>query len=224
MSQKRNSPQNPLGLSRRDQKRLIAFHEAGHAVVAATFGQRVVRVQIDGAVPFVELTPLENKEYGFLAELATLCGGFTGVKAAFPDRDETVHRDGAQQDIGRVEDMARALVRGVCADSVSESQKLSRFLERFARRHQELNPGRFIVPEGDISEASIKSTELDGTIVRLFRLTVFLAQAEAKVRLSSRGGRAALHGAAHYLLEPGPKTAAAFNKVIEKGLRKDQAP
>ena len=220
MPPKRTKPQNPLGLSKHVQQRLIAFHEAGHAVVGAMYGQAVVRIVLDGPVPQVELTRLDLGAH--MANFAVLCGGFMGVKAAFPNEGDELHKDGAQHDIGQVEDMAKAVAIGVCEKGVDEARENAEYLNKLAVRHTGLSPERHMILLADITGDSVHEAGPNGIRARLFRLRVFVAQAEAHERLGSKGGRAALHGAAHYLSEKGPKSAEALNRAIANGLCKNE--
>ncbi len=98
-----------------DEKRIVAFHEAGHAIVAqcVEHADRVHKISIIprgiGALGYTQQLPTEDRYLLTQAELedrvAVLLGGRAAEEIVFGEIST-----GAQNDLGRVTDIARAMV------------------------------------------------------------------------------------------------------------------
>ncbi|MEE9132196.1 MAG: ATP-dependent zinc metalloprotease FtsH [Gemmatimonadota bacterium] len=98
-----------------DEKRIVAFHEAGHAIVAqcVEHADRVHKISIIprgiGALGYTQQLPTEDRYLLTQAELedrvAVLLGGRVAEEIVFGEIST-----GAQNDLGRVTDIARSMV------------------------------------------------------------------------------------------------------------------
>jgi cell division protease FtsH len=107
--EKKNRRLNPR------EKRIVAYHEAGHAIVAASlpFADPVLKVSIIprgiGALGYTLQVPLEDRylmtRNELLDKIAALLGGRAAERVVFGDVST-----GAQNDLTRVTDIARRMI------------------------------------------------------------------------------------------------------------------
>jgi len=97
-----------------EEKKIVAYHEAGHALVAASFSKadpvhKVSIVSRGRAAGYTLKLPIEDRHLfsrsHFLAELAIAMGGYVAEELAF---DELT--TGASDDLKKATDLARSLV------------------------------------------------------------------------------------------------------------------
>jgi len=108
-------PERKSHLLSKDEKKITAYHEAGHALVASfmpdTEPVRKISIISRGmAGGYTLQAPSEVKRLktrtGFTSEIATLLGGYVAEKIQFGEMTT-----GASNDLGRASEMARKLVK-----------------------------------------------------------------------------------------------------------------
>ena len=108
-------PERKSHILSKDEKKITAYHEAGHALVASfmpdTEPVRKISIIARGmAGGYTLQAPSEVKRLktrtGFTSEIATLLGGYVAEKIQFGEMTT-----GASNDLGRASEMARKLVK-----------------------------------------------------------------------------------------------------------------
>ena len=108
-------PERKSHILSKDEKKITAYHEAGHALVASfmpdTEPVRKISIIARGmAAGYTLQAPSEVKRLktrtGFTSEIATLLGGYCAEKIIFGEMTT-----GASNDLGRASEMARKLVK-----------------------------------------------------------------------------------------------------------------
>jgi len=108
-------PERKSHVLSREEKKIAAYHEAGHALVSASLpGTEPIRkisiISRGMAAGYTLKMPSEDKRMRtkseFLSELATLLGGYSAEKLVFGEMTT-----GASNDLKKVSELARALVK-----------------------------------------------------------------------------------------------------------------
>ncbi|OYD14440.1 cell division protein FtsH [candidate division WOR-3 bacterium JGI_Cruoil_03_44_89] len=194
-----------------DEKRNIAYHESGHALVAKYLKEadpihKVSIVPRGLALGATQSLPVDDrhnfsKEY-CKAQLASLLGG----RAAEIEALDTL-TTGAGNDIERATELARKMV---CEWGMSE--KLGAVT--FGKKEEHIFLGREIGRHFDYSEETAR--EIDGEIRR------FVEEAEKTARKIVNEHRAVLEMMVKKLLDKEVLTGEELNRVVEEVEEKEQ--
>ncbi|MFA5084105.1 MAG: ATP-dependent zinc metalloprotease FtsH [Candidatus Paceibacterota bacterium] len=185
------------------EKELIAYHEAGHALVAAGLkdGDPVHKVSIISrglAGGYTLKLPIEERRIKtksqFLAELAVLFGGYISESIIYNDIST-----GAASDLKQATDLAKNLVT-----RYGMSEKLGP--RTFGKTEEMIFLGREITTEKDYSEELAR--KIDGEVDALIERSI----KAAKKILSSN--KKALDAIAKTLLQKESIEFEEFNKII----------
>ncbi len=148
-------PERKSRVINKKEKDIIAYHEAGHALVAANLKNAdpvhkvsiISRGQAGGytlAVPSEDVR-LHSKEY-FVDELATLLGGYASEKKAFGDVTT-----GSSNDLERATHMARAMVTRYGMSDLGP--------RTFGKKEELIFLGKEISEEKDYSENTARAID-----------------------------------------------------------------
>ncbi|MDP3956621.1 MAG: cell division protein FtsH, partial [bacterium] len=185
------------------EKKMTAYHEAGHALVAASLKdadpvQKVSIVSRGMAGGYTLKLPLEEQRLKtkkqFMADLAVALGGYTSEQATFGDIST-----GSSNDIKEASEMARRIVT-----HYGMSEKLGPI--SFGKQSDMIYLGREITAEKNYSETTAK--EKDEEVSTFMRR----AQDTAKRIVTSR--KKALAAVANKLLEKENLEQEEFNEVL----------
>ncbi|MBI4708649.1 MAG: ATP-dependent zinc metalloprotease FtsH [Candidatus Portnoybacteria bacterium] len=199
-------PERKSHILSQDEKKIAAWHEAGHALVNAslphTDSVRKVSIIARGrAAGYTLKLPTEDKHLRtkteFAEELAVLMGGFTAEKLVFGEATT-----GAGNDLQQATDLAKKLVT-----RYGMSEKLGP--RTFGEQEEMIFLGKEIVTEKDYSEkiAALIDQEIDKLIAD--------AQKTAQNVLASK--RSLLDKIANRLIEKETIEKEEFEKIIKEG-------
>jgi cell division protease FtsH len=199
--EKRNRVMNPK------EKETVAYHEAGHALVAESraHADRVSKISIIprgiGALGYTQQLPTEDryllKRSELLDRLDVLLGGRVAEELVYDDIST-----GAQDDLQRATDMARHMIT-----QYGMSERLGQVTFDVPRSATFLSAGE-TAPRGNYSEETARL--IDEEIARLIR------EAHARVRRTLTEKRAALDALAGLLLEREVVDRAVLDEVLKR--------
>jgi cell division protease FtsH len=149
-------PERKSRLITEEEKRIVAYHEAGHAIITTVLpeGNPVLKVSIIArgmaggytiALPEEDLTLISRKK--LIAEMIGLMGGRAAEKLVFDD-----YTSGASNDIERVSKLARAMVT-----RLGMSEKIGPMI--YGSKDELVFLGREISEQRDYSEAIAESID-----------------------------------------------------------------
>jgi len=196
-------PERKSRLISQEEKRIIAYHEAGHAVVGNAIAEAdpvqkvtiVGRGQAGGVTwfrPDEERTLMSRKK--FLAMLTYALGGRAAEEEVFDDITS-----GASNDIEQVTKIARSMVT-----RLGMSDKLGNMV--YGQKQEMIFLGREISEQRDYSEAI--AIQIDGEVRRL------VDEAYAQAQAILKKYRKELDAVANLLLEKESITREEFEKVF----------
>jgi cell division protease FtsH len=196
-------PERKSRLISEDEKRIIAYHEAGHAVVMHSIAEAdpvhkvsiIARGMAGGytlALPDEDRTLYAKRK--FEADLAGLLGGRAAEELVFSDVTT-----GASNDLERVTKMARSMVT-----RWGMSNKLGPMV--FGQKEELVFLGREISEQRDYSDSVAQ--EIDGEVRRL------VTEAYARARAILTEHRAQLDAIAKRLMEIETVDAAEFERLF----------
>jgi cell division protease FtsH len=194
------------------EKEIVAYHEAGHALVAATLPladpvQKVSIISRGHAGGYTLAVPTEDKSlYSrayFLDELATLLGGYASEKLVFADTTT-----GPSNDLERATHMARGMVTRYGMSSLGA--------RTFGRKEELVFLGRELHEERDYSDETAKT--IDAEVSR------FVEDAFRRATTILTEKRSVLETIAKTLLEKETIEKDEFDSIISgKPLPKEEA-
>lgn len=164
-------PEKKSRVSSVEEKKIAAYHEAGHALVAsfqekADTVRKVSIVSRGMAGGYTLKLPTEDKRYRFysefIAELATLLGGYSAEKIVFGEVTT-----GASNDLRKASELARDLV-------VEYGMSEEMGPVTFGSGHEAVFLGRELVERRSISEAV--ATQIDKEVSGLIKQAYKAAQ------------------------------------------------
>ena len=185
------------------EKKMTAFHEAGHALVAASLKdadpvQKVSIVSRGMAGGYTLKLPLEEQRLKtkkqFMADLAVALGGYASERATFGDVST-----GSSNDLKEASEMARRIVT-----HYGMSDKLGPIT--FGKQSDMIFLGREITAEKNYSEATAR--EIDEEVHG------FIQQAHDTAKRIIIGRKKALAAVANKLLEKENLEQEEFNEVL----------
>lgn len=196
-----------------EEKRIIAYHEAGHALVASSLPnadpvQKISIISRGKAGGYTLAVPMEDKRlYSrayFSDELATLLGGYASEKIVIGDITT-----GASNDLERTTHIARSLVTRYGMSNLGP--------RTFGKKEELVFLGKEISEEKDYSEATAQ--EIDKEVAR------FISQALSRAENIINEKREMLEKIAALLLEKETIEKDEFEKLIgkEKSVVKNEA-
>ncbi len=198
-------PERKSHVLSKKEKEIAAFHEAGHALVAASLPntdpvQKISIISRGQAAGYILKLPTEDKHLHsrseFLEELAVLLGGYAAEKIVF---DELT--TGASSDLQKATDLARRLVT-----KYGMSDKLGP--RTFGGREEMVFLGREIATEKDYSE------EVAAQIDR--EVTKFIDQASHTAKKILNQKRKKLDQIAEVLIKKEVIERQAFKRLMKK--------
>jgi cell division protease FtsH len=148
-------PERKSRMTSENEKKIIAYHEAGHALIAASLPnadpvQKVSIVSRGQAGGYTLSVPIEDKRLHskayFLDELATLLGGHVSEKIKFGDVTT-----GASNDLERATHLARSLVTRYGMSELGP--------RTFGKKEELVFLGREISEEKDYSERTAENID-----------------------------------------------------------------
>jgi cell division protease FtsH len=196
-------PERKSRLITEEEKRIVAYHEAGHAIITTVLpeGNPVLKVSIIArgmaggytiALPEEDLTLISRKK--LIAEMIGLMGGRAAEKLVFDD-----YTSGASNDIERVSKLARAMVT-----RLGMSEKIGPMI--YGSKDELVFLGREISEQRDYSEAIAESIDEE------VRTLVHDSYAKAEEILSKY--RTILDEVANKLLEVETLTREEFENIF----------
>ncbi len=195
------------------EKEIVAYHEAGHALVAASLPladpvQKVSIISRGHAGGYTLAVPTEDRMLSsrayFLDELATLLGGYASEKLVFNDTTT-----GPSNDLERATHMARGMVTRYGMSSLGA--------RTFGRKEELVFLGRELHEERDYSDETAKT--IDAEVSR------FVEDAFRKATGILVEKRTTLETIANTLLEKETIEKDEFDAIISgKPVEKEAAP
>ncbi|MDO4938711.1 MAG: ATP-dependent zinc metalloprotease FtsH [Lachnospiraceae bacterium] len=185
------------------EKRIVAYHEVGHALIAALDknSEPVQKITIVprtmGALGYTMLVPEEETYLKSKKELETMIVGLLGGRAAEETVFDTV-TTGASNDIERATGIARAMIT-----QYGMSDKFG--LMGLARIENQYLSGRAVMDCGDDT-----ATEVDQEVMKM------LKEAYQKALDTLRENRDALDQISDYLIEKETITGKEFMDILRK--------
>jgi cell division protease FtsH len=186
-----------------EEKKIIAYHEAGHALVASSLPnadpvQKVSIISRGNAGGYTLAVPTEDKMLHsrtyFLDELATLLGGYTSEKVTFNDVTT-----GASNDLERATQIARNLVIRYGMSKLGP--------RTFGRKEELIFLGREISEERNYSENTAQ--EIDKEVSR------FISEASETAQKIVEDKKEILDVIAKTLLEKETIEKDEFDSLVE---------
>jgi len=194
--QKKNSILTPK------EKRIVAFHETGHALVAAlqSHSAPVTKITIvprtSGALGYTMQVEEDEKSLMFKAELlnkiATICGGRVAEEVIFNEIST-----GASNDIERATEIARAMVTKYGMS------------DEFGMMALETTTNPYLGQDSQLTCSPATAQKIDGLVQKLIQD----AYDQAKTILMANTEK--LHEIAEYLLKNENITGAQFMEILE---------
>ena len=190
----------------KEEKKIIAYHEAGHALVAASLPnadpvQKVSIISRGKAGGYTLAVPTEDKmlhsQAYFTDELSTLLGGYASEKATFDDITT-----GASNDLERATKIARNLVTRYGMSKLGP--------RTFGKKEELIFLGKEINEEKDYSENTAK--EIDKEVSR------FINEAYEAAEKIIKNKKATLEKIAKTLLVKETIEKDEFNAIV--GIKK----
>ena len=195
-------PERKSRIMNKKEKKIVAYHEAGHALVAASLPhadpvQKVSIISRGRAGGYTLAVPTEDKQLKsrayFIDELAILLGGYISEKIVFGDITT-----GASNDLERATHMARNLVT---------RYGMSRLGPRtFGKKEELVFLGKEISEEKDYSEQT--ALEIDREVSR------FLEEAKQTAKKIITEKRSVLNKIAETLLKKETIEKEEFDKMV----------
>ncbi len=185
-----------------EEKKIIAYHEAGHALVAANLThadpvQKVSIISRGQAGGYTLAVPTEDKRLHsqsyFVDELATFLGGYVSERIIFGDVTT-----GASNDLERATRMARGLVTRYGMSKLGP--------RTFGKKEELIFLGREISEEKDYSEMTAQ--EIDKEVSR------FISEAEVVAEKIITDKKSILNQLARTLLEKETIEKEEFNDIV----------
>lgn len=193
------------------EKKIIAYHEAGHALVASSLPNAdpvqkvsvIARGQAGGytlSVPLEDVR-LHSKSY-FIDELATLLGGYVSEDINFSDVTT-----GASNDLERATRMARGMVTRFGMSSLGP--------RTFGRKEELVFLGREISEEKDYSEKTAEDIDRE--------VSGFINDARATAERIIKEKKDVLEKIVSTLIEKETIEKVEFEKIIGKNPEEDKS-
>jgi len=203
-------PERKSRLISKEEKRIIAYHEAGHAVVAHAIpeGDPVHKVSVTARgmaggytiiLPEADRTLMSRKK--LIADMVGLLGGRAAEEIVFSDITS-----GASNDLERVTRLARSMVT-----RLGMSEDLGPMV--YGQKEELIFLGREISEQRDYSESIAE--KIDGEVRKL----VNNAYSNAKDILTKY--RDKLDAVAHHLMEEETINREEFNKIFPSPVEKN---
>ena len=203
-------PERKSKMMNKEEKKIVAYHEAGHALVTASLShadpiQKVSIISRGKAGGYTMAVPTEDKSLQsrayFIDELAILLGGYVSEKIVFSDVTT-----GASNDLERATHMARNLIT---------RYGMSRLGPRtFGKKEELVFLGKEISEEKDYSEQT--ALEIDREVSR------FLEEARQTAEKIINEKREILNKIAETLLKKETIEKEEFDKLVSEAISNKQ--